>query len=450
MLLISIDPNFLGHFGHYWKWNLNLSAHLGDRFEKAIILANKDFDAEEKQIFETSAGGNVELIRYFQTDAYFAMVKAHPNEYAYLKRFGAELSDFLDVTVKQYPGQKIILYMFVGSTLHAHIICEIIEQYDNVFGYITLLSEAIRDSSEDFDRLEVSYSPVWHERLRILAASDAQQKLIQETIGLKFDVAAHPPLMFDDVSVEKTQPKKQAKTITFFAKSVTLGGLRQTFKLLEKIDLFINLDLTVTIRMGVFNNGRKEYERLLQNTKIDPAKVNFISERMGDAEFATLLQETDIAVIMYDGYEFQPSGILLDTIFSNCVPIVKSRNHLSDLVGRYGCGVAVASLDVDDILPAVQYVQENFEHFSHNCIRAAKHLHEKNSWHKLIDDIADTAQGKKPIDFSKIIVPNTKNLTAQKPKKLVYFIENLLFHIPIPYLYRVARWCYLRIKNRGF
>ena len=90
-------------------------------------------------------------------------------------------------------------------------------------------------------------------------------------------------------------------------------------------------------------------------------------------------------------------------------------------------------------------------HDWHRVFKFPDILHDDEAWGNLLAvnvrfSEADVMQAfLKNMQFSA-----TKKSPRQKPKKLVYFIENLLIHIPIPYLYRVMRWCYQQIKNRGF
>lgn len=172
---------------------------------------------------------------------------------------------------------------------------------------------------------------------------------------------------------------------SFSGKLVYLGNVipnHGIYKILDAINGDSTGQLTLTIKGVIYKNSVRtailsRYKRL-----IDQGKVVLDETYTSQDNIVKYLSPFSIGFCIYDfnliskndfNYLSSPSGKLFN-YYAAGVPVIGTDVSGLSSVHEFKTGILIKELSADRILTAIKQIADNYEEFSRNCIRAARHF----------------------------------------------------------------------------
>jgi len=147
---------------------------------------------------------------------------------------------------------------------------------------------------------------------------------------------------------------------------------------------------------GFYEAGIKEAIGHIKGVQRD--RLSIFEKPLPQNEYGELLNKSSIVWCLYDKshYRNRVSGILLEAWSLGKPVITTSGTWMAKQVEKYGGGIVLATLEVQDILKAIEKIRDDYARFSAEAEAAGRILYEKNNGVALarfIKDIVSKGNG---------------------------------------------------------
>uniref|UniRef100_A0A7V3J9H3 Glycosyltransferase family 1 protein n=1 Tax=candidate division CPR3 bacterium TaxID=2268181 RepID=A0A7V3J9H3_UNCC3 len=131
--------------------------------------------------------------------------------------------------------------------------------------------------------------------------------------------------------------------------------------------------------IGYYEPGIKEGVEHIKGLQRD--RLFIFEEPLPQKEYRELLNKSSIVWCLYDESQYRDrvSGILLEAWSLGKPVITTSGTWMAKQVEKYGGGIVLDTLEVQDILKAIEEIRGNYARFSAEAENAGRILYEKNN-----------------------------------------------------------------------
>ena len=393
-VIVSINPDLLDYFGHYYRFDLklldctqlkdvgflslshkNVSYNLDAKFPRIIPcftensyevgLRNIDSDSVEKK-FEKELLQGINDVRNHCPDAIYYEFFMYCGSYQHLKAMYNILEKFTSSKIKI----RFHLHVFYPSfektfnrdseTYRNNLFSEIIPNKDLI----------IYAGTHQFLAVLSKLPNVSNHNLRYLPCSSTTFSDDEQPFYL-----------------EMSKDTKENLSICY------PGNLRP-----EK-GLTITLDSLLAIKNNSYFENLKIFVRPSRNTGnieiIDlyrcalGNRVNWIEDELSDSDFKELLASSDIIVVPYsdEAFALRPSGIFSDAILMNKPILAAKGTSMANFIETYGNGAVFDPSNIESFITKLKNIIDNPKRISLACDLARTTWRKENSWEKFYETL---------------------------------------------------------------
>lgn len=390
--LVSIDPDALGHFGHY----LAFDARLGEAAQKHDLK----FQVWGSNRAEDLPDLAFSFERIFSDHSWtIANRKGGPTK-EHLERFDAEFRSALK-GIDVSADRRIMLFFYCGSLHHAEIILNALSEHHHIDCNVNLFYATFEDyqSAAFRKRWTPFLERVFRsDRLSITAPTPQFQNNFYQTTSFLLPVAPHPSTTFSDddaaALIARAAPVETRKTRVLFPGGVLKDkGFDLTAGCIECLSGASEVECVAFARAA--RKHPPQMQEALDNIISAGAEVN--DQIMDGDEFVRFLDSADVIVLPYRAPAFseRTSGLLIDAMLLGIPSVVLEDTWLGDVARETGCGVAVAD-NADALAEGVQEILNNLDAYKARTQQARKDYPRDNSWSALVDVILTPALNTRP------------------------------------------------------
>ena len=389
MILLFIDPDLKQLAGHQFGWARSLSQFYRGKFDKLVVLANKDAEGVVEAELADGRDSEVELVPAFTDNTYFAnSLSGRANTRRFEDEFRLELNGVLE----KNADENIVVYMYSGSLFHARAIVEVIKQHPKVRAHVSLFWESVSGYEALLKRKRIFASVYMHPQLALCAPTLELALACEESLGFRLPVASHPPV--SKRGKFRSAFNAEVCQVCIFTSTAPDKGIVEMDDLVTEVKYGRKQNVNFTFRVSHQSNDAAEQKRIIENKyrNVD-SDIRFIVGHVDNETFDALLSAIHIGVIPYKSFEYRTSGIFLDCMAKGIIPIVRSGSWMANIVGRYACGVVLTEFSSDEVMSAVGQIADNYKQFKQNLAEAQKAYASANNWPLLIDELAACSNG---------------------------------------------------------
>jgi glycosyltransferase involved in cell wall biosynthesis len=183
----------------------------------------------------------------------------------------------------------------------------------------------------------------------------------------------------DRVDISKNQKPSFNGKLVYIGNVIPNHGI---YKILDAINCDTTDQLTLTIKGVIYKNYVRNAILSRYNRLIDQEKVVLDETYTNQDNIVKYLTPFSIGFCFYDfnliskndfNYLSSPSGKLFN-YYAAGVPVIGTDVPGLSSVHEFKTGILIKELSADCILTAIKQIINNYEEFSRNCIRAARHF----------------------------------------------------------------------------
>ena len=193
--------------------------------------------------------------------------------------------------------------------------------------------------------------------------------------------------LFPDAPVPLTMPPKQEEFVNCGNFYLGYFGDARKEKNFNKVVALIDAapaEIGFTVQCnppgcGFYEAGIKEAIGHIKGVQRD--RLLIFEKPLPQKEYRELLNKSSIVWCLYDKsyYKDRVSGILLEVWSLGKPVITTSGTWMAKQVEKYGGGIVLATLEVQDILKAIEKIRGDYARFSDEAETAGRILYEKNN-----------------------------------------------------------------------
>jgi len=210
----------------------------------------------------------------------------------------------------------------------------------------------------------------------VIQTRERLNALIERSMTNVFFIQNSPSI--DRVNISKNLKQRFSGKLVYLGNIIPNHGI---YKILDAINGDTTDQLTLTLKGVTYKNSVKTTILSRYNRLIDQGKVVLDETYTDQANIVKYLTPFSIGFCFYDfnliskndfNYLSSPSGKLFN-YYAAGVPVIGTDVPGLSSVHEFKTGILIKELTADCILTAIKRINNNYEEFSRNCIRAARH-----------------------------------------------------------------------------
>jgi glycosyltransferase involved in cell wall biosynthesis len=394
-LLVSLNPDILGEYGHYLTYERKLERIFSGAGFKFMSICNT---AVPPELLTSISFLNPRLTEFsYRIGNYQVNKRAVTPPAERIESFTNELRAALLVARNENPNSHIVCYFYYGSLFHAEVMSKVICEFPYVRMLINLEWLTFMDIWDD------SFLPRWEHlfkftvnnpRFRITLTSLEMQEDLKVRTGYTLPVAPHPSVTFGDEDFFRLRSQLPVTTKKQGKCNVLFPGL------LRKEKGYV-LTAKVIARLASGNRQARFqcFARDVREGKVS-AEVTAAAEsiaqtakvfkgELSEAQFKEMLAIADIIVLPYQVEEFakRTSGLIVDAMYLGVPVVVIHGTWLAGLARRYNFGKVVSNADPEEIAAAVEEIWNDIAVHRAKTFIAGGEWFKANNWKSLVGSI---------------------------------------------------------------
>lgn len=332
VLLLSINPDLQGDFGHFLNYEKRI-----DQVCRSIGIAHHCLC---NVAFETNLPNFSPVFKKLSGPYSVSVPGEKERKRAVCADLQAQILNWLETENALSRFDVVIAFIYQSSSTAAGYLAEL-EWPDNFH----LICNAFWDfrvdlaggEGTDFARLKQSAS------VSLTAMSVPHGEQIYNATGYCFAAIPHPPPLVSDArffEILRASAVEKADRYRQLPPTVFLPGLLSLGKGKEITEEFIASEARKTLPAQVLVRDRG---RVLsqEEPETELGNIRYMLDDFSDSEIINLYRRSDVAALPYtsDVFGVRTSGALVDCIMAGVIPVVFPDTWLSHVCDQFGFGV---------------------------------------------------------------------------------------------------------------
>ncbi len=397
--VVMLDPDALGHFGHYLAYDDQLNTALAPYYVAFRVLSNlqlPDVLSQSRAYFSPRLSDNSWTIGIPKKE--LPIIETAP-----LVKFEFEVGAFLRSYIENNNGSVIRLYMYCAGIPHAQAISRLMVGQSQISAVVNLFYLPFQNiKSHEFMNhwVPVLKNLMEDERLLITLPTDELAHDLRAISGIELPVTPHPsPSISDNLFSliqrgELNLRKRQDSRLTVLFPGAPTQGKGQDAGIASANLIAATVLDGHTFRVVIRDARKKDTPvKLVSLYETLHHAIETIKGHLSNREFIDLFMDADIVVLPYTSemFKYRNSGLLVDAIYCGKPIVAVKDTWLGSMVERTGCGIVVESVSPGVIAEAVRLIAGDYDQFALAANHAARIYFVNNSWAKLAQMVADPA-----------------------------------------------------------